>query len=779
MDWFDRLHSFLAKHKAAMIVVGVVLFAASIFAMTKTTYSDDILALLPVSEVVREHMRFLKESDVSDKVALTVSMKNAASTTHDLIAESALFSKRLTTLPDVAEVTDGLPSKDLAAVFPAIAGRVPSTFSEEDSVRARGLVTDDSISERVRTAYKMLLNPASGAVAPMVRQDPLGLTKPSLDRLQALSAALGYRVDIVDGRYLSTDRKYALIVLKVKVPMTDAAGSRRMLASLRALADEFPSMHTEIVCGHAHTVSNEKVIKRDVSVTMTLVAVSMFLIIVLCFRHPSSLLIFAIPFVSLAVAASLTGLVYGKLSYMVYGFAAALAGIADDYSIHAFTAWKRSGVAGVRAVCMPILLAATATMSAFGVFFFSSVKGYAQLAFFSIISILFCLICALFVLPHFWPTFSRGANAPAIRPFIARSPRLLMLSWILFLAAAGYATSQVRFESDIRQFDGSDRSVIDAERTFKTIWGGSDPGIIAVEAKSEEEALRMNDEVYRRVTADATISPTSIAPLFPSKVTTEENLSRWHSFWSQQNVVRVKLIMSREAAKYGFSPDAFSPFFASITGRFDAPSDNAALTGMRDHFVKTRNGSTRVLTFFPDNGKMLEKVRTAVDGMSGVHVISRKFLGDEISRTVKAEFVRLALLAFAVIALFVFLLIRDPLLSCIALVPVFSAVLAIPAVLWLCHMSLNAVVLMSGIIIIGLCVDFGIFVVEHCRHDHDTDTYRAVTYSVLTTIVGGVALLCAKHPVMFSVGMTLTVGITVGYVSSFVVIPSLYKAVRG
>jgi predicted RND superfamily exporter protein len=50
---------------------------------------------------------------------------------------------------------------------------------------------------------------------------------------------------------------------------------------------------------------------------------------------------------------------------------------------------------------------------------------------------------------------------------------------------------------------------------------------------------------------------------------------------------------------------------------------------------------------------------------------------------------------------------------------------------------------------------------------------------VLTTLVGGIALLCAKHPVMFSVGMTLTVGIFVGYVSSFIVIPSMYKAVKG
>jgi predicted exporter len=60
-----------------------------------------------------------------------------------------------------------------------------------------------------------------------------------------------------------------------------------------------------------------------------------------------------------------------------------------------------------------------------------------------------------------------------------------------------------------------------------------------------------------------------------------------------------------------------------------------------------------------------------------------------------------------------------------------------------------------------------------------TGTRTAVTLSAVTTLIGTGALLLARHPVLFSIGVTMTTGVFGGYVSSMLVVPSLYRRLMG
>ena len=75
---------------------------------------------------------------------------------------------------------------------------------------------------------------------------------------------------------------------------------------------------------------------------------------------------------------------------------------------------------------------------------------------------------------------------------------------------------------------------------------------------------------------------------------------------------------------------------------------------------------------------------------------------------------------------------------------------------------------------VGLCIDYGIFMVYECHYRLDTGTLTAGTLSALTTLIGAGALLFARHPLLFSVGSTMVTGVLAGYVSSMLVLPSLY-----
>jgi predicted RND superfamily exporter protein len=50
-----------------------------------------------------------------------------------------------------------------------------------------------------------------------------------------------------------------------------------------------------------------------------------------------------------------------------------------------------------------------------------------------------------------------------------------------------------------------------------------------------------------------------------------------------------------------------------------------------------------------------------------------------------------------------------------------------------------------------------------------------VTLSAVTTLIGAGVLLFARHPILFSIGLTMVTGVLAGYVSSLLVLPSLYR----
>jgi len=50
-----------------------------------------------------------------------------------------------------------------------------------------------------------------------------------------------------------------------------------------------------------------------------------------------------------------------------------------------------------------------------------------------------------------------------------------------------------------------------------------------------------------------------------------------------------------------------------------------------------------------------------------------------------------------------------------------------------------------------------------------------VAFAAVTTLIGAGSLLFARHPLLFSIGITLSTGVFSGYIASILVIPPLYR----
>ena len=93
------------------------------------------------------------------------------------------------------------------------------------------------------------------------------------------------------------------------------------------------------------------------------------------------------------------------------------------------------------------------------------------------------------------------------------------------------------------------------------------------------------------------------------------------------------------------------------------------------------------------------------------------------------------------------------------------------AIMVLTGIRLNFFNMAACVLVIGLSIDYGVFMVRRQPAHRITDL--AVMVSALTTIGGFGALALARHPAMFSLGITVILGIVPAMLCALIVVPAL------
>ena len=343
-------------------------------------------------------VRFLYEADLAGKVVISFESDNreALVAAVDSFA-SSVGPPMITGI--MAKISNANMMQDMLFFF----RNAPQILDEDDLTELSNRLNPDAVNDSLKKKYLQLLKPGGAFMSGLIREDPLSINSIVLARVAQLQSSMGYDVNIEDGYLVSRDGQHIITVLDTSVSLTDGDGSRKLMAYLDAGLKNLPSNVTaDVICAHSHTVSNEDVIKRDIKITLTVACIVFMLLFLSYFRDPRAILIFLMPAGAVLFSLNLTALIVGRLSGLVIGLGSVIAGIAVDYGIHVYVAVRRnddSSVA-VQEVARPVLLGSLTTISVFIAFMFSSIEGYRQLAWFSIISILISLFYALFILPH-------------------------------------------------------------------------------------------------------------------------------------------------------------------------------------------------------------------------------------------------------------------------------------------------------------------------------------------------------------------------------------------
>ena len=149
----------------------------------------------------------------------------------------------------------------------------------------------------------------------------------------------------------------------------------------------------------------------------------------------------------------------------------------------------------------------------------------------------------------------------------------------------------------------------------------------------------------------------------------------------------------------------------------------------------------------------------------------------EASATVVAAFERALLYAFMMVAVIIWLVLRDLKDTLLVLVPIALASVLTAALTVLVGMPFNYANIIALPLLVGIGVDNGIHVVHRMRTDgvarlFDTSTMRAVLASGLTTVASFGNLAFSSHIGTASMGILLALGLVASMAATLIVLPA-------
>ncbi len=781
-----RLHLVFASRRRLLAGIVLLLLAGGWLAFSRLPFTTDVAALLPDrgNRAVAD-FRLLAKAPLARRIVLRLRADSGV--------EQAQLFKTAEELaaglkpPLFTRVVSGPGAGGESLLLSFAVTQWANLLDESDYDLIRASLAPGRIENALRKVYLKLLQPTGFLQKEMLLADPLEFRNLLFPRLASLNP-IG-RARVVDGHFLSEDGRETMILLETPIEITDFKGSKRLLQELGTAVKEvvLPGIKVMPLSGHLYTVANATAIQRDMVVVVSASLVSLALIFLLFMRRRRALLVFFLPIAILGPALALTGLIEGSISAITVGFGAVLLGVTVDYGLHLYFSLqnrqKRPGLI-VATLAVPLLGAGLTTIGAFSAQLFSALPGQRQLALFAIFGVFLALILSLLVLPHFLlgeenaAEVSPGAPEKGALRYRGRLAWIIVMAWSLFLGLAAWQAVKVQCVGDLREVNLVPAALRAAENDLKSVWGEvRGRALIFAQGRNLEEALEVNDELYTVLRREFAVDEiVSLAPVLPALRSQRQNRRGWQNFWTPERLSGVRHEISESSRKLGFSESAFDPFMEALVTEPAFLTESfwrqAGFSSLLDATIDENLGTVTILTLVPDQ-LAVGAIFAACEKIPGVRLVSPQAFSRVVSAAIVKDLRQFIVLALIVVTLVLLILLRNLYQVLLALLPVAAGLLSMFGVMGVLGLSFNLFNLVAAILIIGLGVDYGIFMVYRLFRGSDAATEKAVLVSGLTTLAGFGVLVLARHPALHSIGLTVLLGVGGALPTVLWVLPAL------
>jgi predicted RND superfamily exporter protein len=584
----------------------------------------------------------------------------------------------------------------------------------------------------------------------------------------------------------------------------------------------FQGLTLETTGGYVFAAESERTIRQDIIRNLNLSAILICTFTAWAFRRWDVFLYAQLPtLVSLWLALGVFTLVRPQLNALALGCAAGLIGIGDDYTIHILTHYFEARGHGrsprdalctiVRETGGGLLMAALTTGAAFSAFLFAEHPFLQDTGLLAVLGIGWCwLLCVTFLpallvcLPaQRQPRRPRAIGIPVLMTVTRRAS-----SWVLGLSLAlclGAIAALVwwppSFETDLRNIHAAHSPALRTQGQLAALFGGSqEPLLLLIEGATEVHVmqhLHRLEPALRTMVADGMLAAvTSPSLLYPDPMFQAEVLHRLQ----RKDPEALMTVLTTSLHEAGFDVPALHAYLHRVRHALTlhTPLDLAAFRALgfgellRASLAEDATGAMGLALLFPRHDLWTLDERQAISqrltqllanlgipgSLSGLYTLSAAS-ADRIG----ADFRRMTLLAAAWIVMLVILRFRHLPSICLALLPVSCGTLWTAGLFALCGLKLNFMNVAILPMLLGLGIDFGLYIVHRVhrqRRQHIVETVHltgvAIGLSAFTTQLAFGTLALSQNQGLASVGMVTLVGITACLLASLCTLPAAWQA---
>jgi 1-acyl-sn-glycerol-3-phosphate acyltransferase len=792
----------LVAHRRAVLLTVVLLAAICVAISSRIDLEEDILGILPQHDrIVDDYKYTIRKFHQIDRVYIDIGITNADSETLAHAADE--FYSGLATNTAFARITYHIEVGGQRTIINFITGALPNLFTEADAKSLAPKLETNSVRDFLTNSRRKLAGPEGMVLKDVIAADPVGMSALVVAKVIPLQTGFG-DAHVEDGRLTSSDGRHVLMMAEPKFPSADSKHSAvlvaEMLRGAHKVEKEFPGVHVAITGGHRMSLDNSTLIRRDATRCMVLAISAMFILCFTAYRRRWLAVVTFLPSLfGTLMAGAVLALVDEHLSAISIGFASMAIGITVDYGIyvvyHLDNAARDRETAGkiVGRLVLPTIIGALTIIAAFLVLATSPMRGYQQLGLFGAVGVLMSAVFALFVLPLIVPLPKKNDELPQLRftswmenfhAWQKQNRPLLLIGVAVLTVVAIYGVKSLRFEGDISKLNGiteatrADDKIINNTNTWGDALGMT---LVVARGKTTDDALAQNDRAAEILAQQKNvIGVYSLAAVCPSLATQEANIKRWQNFWTPEKQASLHQTLQQVGGELGFRPDAFAPFWKSVEERpamitldmFRGTPLEQALSER----VAIGTNDTAVSTLI----KLADRSQagTLRDALPGFILIDQKNFADHIAALAKNGMGHFAFWTIVVVGAIVYCALGSIELVIATLLPIGFGLLWTLGFMGLLGLPINVMNCVFVIFVIGMGEDYSVFLATskldewrgHPPRIHATSA--SVMISAATTIFGFAVLVFAKHPVLFSMGTTVLLGMVSAFVATLVITPA-------
>lgn len=828
-------HPWLTLTLAAILLVLAVLSAA------RLQPSGSLAAMFPAHDPSADAMvHVMDDFPAADQLILLASLPPSASAPDPqrLIDFARRFSDRVAATPDVQHLVDGVfhaPDADTREFVEKVIAPSAIFYLDEPAFQAAcKRLTPDEMRRQLEQDKAILAAPGPGAaLAALARGDPLRLHEFLATRL---APERPFRTYQNGDAFVSPDGRSILIRVIGRQSPDNLDYSQSLTEGITRIARQANTdgLQLEYTGSYPIAARSAQAIRRDMigsTIGSVLLLQALFL---LAYRSPFKLFALAFGPVALGILFGFgaVGLISRNLTPLTAVLGAILAGMGIDYSIQYLSFYESRRALGSTAtqaaqetasrMSLAVLAAWATSAIGFIAIGCSTLQALREFALLGTLGLTGAFLCAVILLPAILMLTDRRPT-PAIsrlrfsveRPlrgigrwrqaWLVASTLITIVAIVLIARARG---DVLPLESDLTVMHPRPNPAIEAEYHVAQQFGISPSSLMVyLQADDPKRLIERAYDISSRLknVPDVTAS-IGLADLLPDPRTVPKRMEEV----AQLDPNQILADFRQACDEAGFSPDAFqsySTFLHNLLTQRHAPDISDLLHYRRlaetmlpaGGFVTGRPREAITLVFVREpldqdrasRDKAIAAVRDALAGIDGATVTGLGVIAHDAEQTIHSELPRLILAAAVFVALYLAIHFRNVIDAVLSLLPAIFGMLVAAAALRLAGQKLNMINLVAVPLLIGIDVDYGIFLVtlsrfREVRKLDATELARQIspaTHAAIVcataTFLGYISLIGTSVPAERSLGIAAAVGIAACWAGVvFLLIPVLFGLAR-